>query len=253
LGQERKCKLPYQQFYELFDVFSWSNNKLIANTRASWCMTPCTFSDRCRRIEEPAVSIFVPALYCENGKRAFIWKAVSSLPSYTASYLKHRPSDHDRHVNVKYIIIFCPFATYKCVDRPDPAKVLERRTASFLSVDLESRVTTFLKKHKEYACAVVTHNTPNFNDYLHCYNILLVLKKITMVTTMFVFVACPSERGAVMLEGKKCNMASAFAAYCLKSMVQIVSMSRSICKTRHSSLRNLIRNWATASSFNALE
>jgi hypothetical protein len=110
-----------------------------------------------------------------------------------------------------------------------------------------------LEKRTEYACVVITQNTPNFNYFLHWYNTVLALKNVSMVTNMFVFMACPSGRGAVMLEGRKCNMASAFAAYCLRSMVQIVSMSRSICKIRHSSLRNVPQNWATASSFNALE
>ena len=209
-------------------------------------MTPCTLSDRCRRIEEPAVSIFIPALYRENGKRAFIWKAVSYLPSYTASYLKHCPSDHDRHVNVKYIITFCPSTTYKCVDLPDSANELERRTASFLSVDLESRVRTFLKKHKEYACVVVTQNTPNFNDYLYCYHILSVFKNVSMVTNVLVFVACPSVRGNIMLEGRKCNIATAVVVNCIHSMERIVSMSRSTYTLQHSTSRNLTQNWATA-------
>jgi hypothetical protein len=71
---------------------------------------------------------------------------------------------------------------------------------------------------------------------------LLVLKTVSMVTNMFVFVACPSERGTVLFEGRMCNMASAFAAYCLKSMAQIVSMSRYTYTLRHSTSRNLTQN-----------
>jgi len=54
-----------------------------------------------------------------------------------------------------------------------------------------------------------------------------------MVTNILVYVARPSERGAVMYEGRKCNIATAAATDCIKMMVQIVSMSRSVYTIRH--------------------
>ena len=74
-----------------------------------------------------------------------------------------------------------------------------------------------------------------------------------MLTNILVFVACPSERGAVKLEERKCNIAPAFAANCIKLMVQIVSMSRFIYTIQHLSSRNLTQNWDAAPYFNALE
>jgi len=74
-----------------------------------------------------------------------------------------------------------------------------------------------------------------------------------MLTNVLVFVACPSERGAVMLEERKCNIATAVVADCIKLLVQIVSMSRSIYTIQHSSSLNLTQNWDEASYFNALE
>jgi len=214
-------------------------------------MTPCTLSDRCRLIEEPDVSIFIRAVCRENGKCAFLWKAASYLPSYTVSYPKHRPSDHDRHLNVKAIIIICPSATYKCVNRPVTATVLEKRTASVFMVDLENGGRKFFQNIQNLRCC--NPKIPHFNDPSYCYNILLVIKNVSVVTNILVFVACPSERGTVMLEARKCNIASAVGAHCIKSMVQIVSMSRYAYKIRHSTSRNLTQNWATAPYFNALE
>jgi len=80
-----------------------------------------------------------------------------------------------------------------------------------------------------------------------------VLKSVSMVTNILVFVVCPSERGAVMLEGRKCNIAAAVVTNCIKLMVQIVSMSEYTYIIRHSPSRNLTQNWATAPYFNALE
>jgi hypothetical protein len=108
LWQDRKCKLPYPQFCVLFEFFSGTKNNVVVNITNSWCMTPCTLSESCGLIEEPDVSIFITAVYRENGNNTFLWNAASYLPSYTASYPKHRSSDHDRHPNVKAIIIFCP-------------------------------------------------------------------------------------------------------------------------------------------------
>jgi len=150
------------------------------------------------------------------------------LPSSTASYPRHRSSDHDRHLNVKLIIIFCPSATYKRVDRSVSANVLVRRTASVLRVDLESVGRKFFLIVQNMRCCNPTPPSPPFNDYCDCYNSLLGLKNVSMLTNILVFVARPSERGAAMLEERKCNIASAVFAHCIKSMVQIVSMSRSV-------------------------
>jgi hypothetical protein len=54
-----------------------------------------------------------------------------------------------------------------------------------------------------------------------------------MVTNILLFVACPSELGAIMIEGRKCNIASHVVLDFIKLMVQIVSMSGSIYTLRH--------------------
>jgi len=63
-----------------------------------------------------------------------------------------------------------------------------------------------------------------------------------MLTNILVFVARPSERGAVIHEGRNCNIAMAVATDCIKMMVQIVSMSRSVYTILHSTSRNLTKN-----------
>jgi hypothetical protein len=49
-----------------------------------------------------------------------------------------------------------------------------------------------------------------------------------------------------MNEGKKCNIASAVGAHCIKTMLQIVSMSRYTDTIQHSTSPNLTQNWATS-------
>ena len=148
--------------------------KQVCNITVHRCMTQCKFLDSCSLIEEHDVSIFKPALYRKNGKRAFIWKAASYFQIYTASYLRYRSSDHDCHLNVKSIITFCHSATYKPVDRPVSAKVLVRRSASVFRVDLENGGRTFCLNVQNVRCC--NPKIPRFNDSLDCYNIILVLE-----------------------------------------------------------------------------
>jgi len=63
-----------------------------------------------------------------------------------------------------------------------------------------------------------------------------------MLTNVLVFVACLSEREEVILEGRKCNIASAVVGECIKMLVVFVSMSLSIYTIRHSSSRNPTQN-----------
>jgi len=60
-----------------------------------------------------------------------------------------------------------------------------------------------------------------------------------MVNNNLVFVACPSGRGTVMLEERKCNIASAVVVNCINSMEEIVSMSRYTYTLRHSASPSL--------------
>jgi hypothetical protein len=251
LWQDRKCKLPYPQSYVLFDIFAGTKSNVVANIIDSWWMTACTLSGSCRLVEEPDVSVFITAVYRENWKSAFCRKTASYLPSYTASYPKHRSSDQDRHLNAEVIIIVCLSATYKCINRPVSAKVLEKLTVSVFRVDPENGGRKFFQNIQNVRCC--NQKIPHFNNLSDCYNISLVLKNVSMATNVLVFVTCPSERGATMLGEMKCNIAAAVFSNCIKSMVQIVSMSRYTYTIRHSTSRNLTQNWATAPYFNALE
>ena len=165
----------------------------------------------------------------------------------TSRFWSWPPSERQIYHNVLF------FREVKRVNRPVFAKILERRTAFFLGADLVSVGRTFFQNTQNVRRCKPNPSHPPFKDNPYCCISLLVLKNVSMVTNILVFVTCPSERGTVMLEGRTCNIASAIVAHCLKSMVQIVSMSVYTYTIGHSYSRNPTQNWATAPYFNTLE
>jgi hypothetical protein len=221
---ETKMQTTLQAVIRVIWRFLKGKKYVLTNITASWCMTPCTMLDSCRPIEEFDDSTFFPGLYCKNGKSAIVRKAVPYLQIYTASYAKHRFPEYDLHLKVKSTILFCLSDTYKCVNRSVSVKVLVWRTASFLSIDLESVSRKFSINVQNVSRCI----PKNF----HSFTIMLIFilywqcLNISLVKNILVFVGHPEQTEAGMLEGRKCRHVSLSFALCLELMTQIVSMSR---------------------------